>query len=301
MSQSLSLLPQLLLNALTTGSLYALAATGMTLTYISFRVLNFAHGALVMIGAYLFYALTVQVVLPSVLLSAMALVLVGYLCAWFVHRCFFAPFIAIHPVLPCISTLALAMLIEATISMLFGVSVLSLSTEVHDAITLPFQLSLTNVQCFFIVTSIVSLSAIALYVRHSSFGRQLQALAESPTYLAALGVSIAWRQRATLFIAILLAFFAGIFLGFEANLQPLMGSSIMIKACAAMVVSGMTSLYGAILGSFIIAFAESLIVGLDLGVWSIPASYRDTVALVLVLCILLLKPAGLFRNKGRAV
>jgi branched-subunit amino acid ABC-type transport system permease component len=301
MSQSLSLLPQLLLNALTTGSLYALAATGMTLTYISFRVLNFAHGALVMIGAYLFYAFTVQAVLPSVMLTTMALILVGYLCAWFVHRCFFAPFITIHPVLPCISTLALAMLIEATISMVFGVSVLSLSTEVHDAIVLPLQLSLTNLQCFFISTSIVSLSVLTLYIRHSSFGRQLQALAESPTYLAALGVPVMWRQRATLFIAVLLAFFAGIFLGFETNLQPLMGSSIMIKACAAMVVGGMTSLRGAILGAYVIAIAESLIVGLDLGAWSIPASYRDTVALVLVLCILLLKPAGLFRAQGRTV
>jgi branched-chain amino acid transport system permease protein len=205
----------------------------------------------------------------------------------------------VHPILPFVSTLALAILTEASISMIFGVNVLSLSTEMSDLIALPLDLSLTVMQGYFVAVSLMTLCALAFYLNKSLFGKQLLALAESPTYLASLGISIDNRRSVTFFLAVVLAFFAGIFLGFETNLQPMMGSSIMIKAFAAMVLGGMTSLGGAIFGAYLLAIIESLLIGLDFGVFSVPASYRDSVSLVFVMFVLLVRPQGLFAKRGR--
>ena len=141
--------------------------------------------------------------------------------------------------------------------------------------------------------------SLSLYLVYSDFGKQLQALSESPTYLASIGVSVRSRRMVAFFIAVVLAFLSGIFLGFETNLQPLMGSTIMIKAFAAMVLGGMTSLGGAVLGAYLLSTVESLAIGLDFGAFSIPASYRDSISLLFVLFVLLVKPEGIFVKKKR--
>ena len=295
----MSLLPQLLINALITGSIYALAAAGLTLTYVAFRVLNFGHGVLVMSGAYLFYALSIQGGISSIPLLTLALLLGAFIVSFFVDKFFISPFSKLHPVLPFISTLALAILVESSISMIFGVNVLSLTTGMSDLLELPFDLSLTTTQGIFTGCSVLLLVSLSLYLVYSDFGKQLQALSESPTYLASIGVSVRSRRMVAFFIAVVLAFLSGIFLGFETNLQPLMGSTIMIKAFAAMVLGGMTSLGGAVLGAYLLSTVESLAIGLDFGAFSIPASYRDSISLLFVLFVLLVKPEGIFVKKKR--
>ena len=295
------MLLQLLANALITGSLYALAAAGMTLTYIAFRILNFAHGTLIMLGAYLFYFCLGSLQLP-VLLSIFIIALMAALLAPLLRSIFIAPFSKQHALLPFVSTLALSIFLESIVSMIAGVDVRSFPTDQTSNSNLLFSaVYITDIQIQIIVATLSLLLVLALWIRYSPFGVIMRALSEAPTYLYANGCNVVRYQLLIFSAALFLCFLCGYFLGLETNLQPLMGSSIMIKAFAAMIAGGMTSVFGAILAAYFLAIIESLGIGLDMGAFSIPASYRDSISLVIILVVLLVRPNGITAGKGRAV
>jgi branched-chain amino acid transport system permease protein len=293
-----SILPQILVNSLITGSIYALAATGLAITFCSHRVLNFAHGHLIMLGGYLFYffyqilALSIPGAITCTLLAAIPL---GALIA----NLFIDPFVKINPILAFVTTLALSIILEAIISMIFGVNVLSLTTN----FSLPFQFGnifITTTQIF-IITSALLIGAVIFFItKYTVFGARLRALNESPVALSSVGVNSKKIATNTFIISLGLAFIAGICLGFETNIQPMFGSSIMLKAFAAVVVGGLGNIRGAIFGAFLLAIIENMGVGLDLGSFSLPASYRDSFAFVIILIVLLIRPEGIFSTAIRS-
>ena len=97
----------------------------------------------------------------------------------------------------------------------------------------------------------------------------------------------------------LLAAYAGVLVGYETNMQPTMGSAYTIKAFAAMVLGGLGNLWGTVLGSYLLGLVENLSIGLDFGGYSIPAGYKDAFAFMIILCVLLFRPQGLFTRHKR--
>jgi branched-chain amino acid transport system permease protein len=295
----LDIVPQLLVNSIITGSIYALAAAGLCLSFSLLRILNFAHGHLMMVGAYVYLMFSVDkgFGVTGALLSTM--VVIACLGAATV-TIFVNPFVRYSTLLAFVTTLALASMLEAIVSMVFGVNVRSLS--MGDAFT-SWEFGgvfITPIQVVIIVSALAILVTMALIIHGTGFGRQLRALSENGHAAQSIGIRVRKINIGIFIVCTLLAAYAGILVGYETNLQPTMGASYTIKAFAAMILGGLGSIWGTVVGSYILGFVENFAIGLDFGGYSLPAGYKDAFAFVIILLILLVRPQGLFGTARRS-
>jgi branched-chain amino acid transport system permease protein len=294
----MDIVPQLIVNALITGSIYALVAAGFSLTYGILKILNFAHGHVMMTGAYLFYFFSVEMALglPAAALATAASTTVLALITLLI---FILPFERYSQMLPLVTTLALATILESTVSMVFGVNVKSLDSGAAAESLEIGSVFITRLQIGIIISAVGLLSAIAWLMHSTSFGRQVRAMSER--FLAAQALSIRGpRVKLVVFVlGTLLSVYAGVMVGYETNLQPTMGHGYTMKALAAMILGGLGNLWGTILGCYILGFVENFGVGLDFGDYSLPAGYKDAFAYLLILIVLLVRPEGLLSFRRR--
>jgi branched-chain amino acid transport system permease protein len=294
----MDILPQLLVNSLIAGSIYALASSGLSLTYGLLRILNFAHGHVMMVGAYFFYCASSQFGLslfPSALLTIAGTVLLGL----FTLRVFVLPFAKYSFFLAFVTTLALSIMLESIISMVFGVNVKSLTTGVDITSYEIWGVFITPVQILIIISAIVLLSILAFVIHSTIIGRKIRAVSEFSLGAEGVGISSNKINYVAFVIGCLLAAYAGVLVGYETNLQPTMGNAYTIKAFAAMILGGLGNIWGTVIGSFLLGLVENLSIGLDFGPYSVPAGYKDAFAFVIILGVLLIRPQGLFNTKGR--
>jgi branched-subunit amino acid ABC-type transport system permease component len=289
----MEILPQLLVNALITGSIYALASSGLALAYGILRILNFAHGPMMMVGAYTFFFASVQLGF-GVLTSALLTIVLTIIFAAVVLRVFILPFTRYSFMLTLVTTLALSNILEAMISMGFGVNVKSFPLAGGISSIEIWGMYITPVQILIITSAIVLLSSLAFVIHSTSIGRKIRAISEHPHAAESLGIAQKAVSYKVFIIGTLLAAYAGVLVGYETNLQPTMGNAYTIKAFAAMILGGLGNVWGAVIGSYIIGLIENLSIGLDFGPYSIPAGYKDAFAFVIILLMLLFKPQGLF-------
>jgi branched-subunit amino acid ABC-type transport system permease component len=295
----LEIVPQLFVNSLITGSIYALAAAGLCLSFSLLRILNFAHGHLMMVGAYMYLLFSVEkgLALPWALLATM--IVIACIGAWAL-LIFINPFVRFSTLLAFVTTLALASMLEAIISMVFGVNVRSLSAGDGFTSWEVAGVFITPIQVVIIVSAIVILVTMALIIHGTGFGRQLRALAENGHAAQSMGIRVRRINLGIFIVCTLLAAYAGILVGYETNLQPTMGASYTIKAFAAMILGGLGSIWGTVVGSYILGLVENFAIGLDFGGYSLPAGYKDAFAFVIILLILLVRPQGLFGTARRS-
>jgi branched-subunit amino acid ABC-type transport system permease component len=294
-----SILPQLLLNALITGSIYALASSGLALTYGLLRILNFAHGHIMMVGAYTFLFFHVDQemgIATSAICSALFTILLGA----FSLAIFINPFVRASSLLPFITTIALGTMLESLVSMGFGVNVRSFPSAVGGESIEWHGIFVTPLQLFIIASAISILVVIGFIIHGTSIGRKIRALAEHRSAAESMGISSSLITYSVFIVATLLGAYAGILVGYETNIQPTMGGSYSIKAFAAMVLGGLGNIWGTIAGAFILGLVENLSIGLDFWGYSLPAGYKDAFAFIIILAVLLLKPQGLFGSQSRA-
>jgi branched-chain amino acid transport system permease protein len=295
----MEILPQLLLNALIAGSIYALASSGLSLTFGLLRILNFAHGHLMMAGAYAFYFAYITNGC-SLLIATVFTIFVTVILSWLSLQIFVLPFLKYSLFLPFVTTLALSTILESAVSMLFGVNVKSLTTGLEISSIEFWGMYITPTQIVIIVSALVVLFVLGYVTHLTGFGRKIRALSEHEQAAQTIGVSD-WRINFLVFTAgTLLAAFSGVLVGFETNLQPTMGNAYTIKAFAAMILGGLGNIWGTIAGAYILGLIENLSIGLDFWGYSLPAGYKDAFAFVIILGILLFRPQGLFKAASRA-
>lgn len=295
----LSILPQLLVNSLITGSIYALVSAGLALTYGLLRVLNFAHGHIMMVGAYtflLFYGDLELGLFPAIVYTTLSMVLLGGVTL----GVFILPFAKGSALLPFITTIAFGTMLEALISMIFGVNVRSLPSPSASESIEWHGIYVTPLQIFITLSAITILGWLALVVHQTSIGRKLRAIAENRFAAESLGISAKQFIYIACILATLLGAYAGVLIGYETNIQPTMGSSYSIKAFAAMVLGGLGNIWGTIAGAFLLGLVENLSIGLDFWGYSLPAGYKDAFAFIVILGVLLFRPQGLFGTQSRA-
>lgn len=294
----MEILPQLLVNALIAGSIYALASSGLSLTYGLLKILNFAHGHMMMVGVYVFYLFSVMMGFGLVGSAGLTIALT-VLLSFITLKIFIMPFSRLSFILTLVTTLALSNVLESVISMIFGVNVKSLSPGSAAQSIEIYGIYITPIQIVIIASSIILLSLLAFAIHNTSFGRKVRALSEQPEGAESLGVSRARTSMIVYTVGTLLAAYAGILVGYETNMQPTMGTAYTIKAFAAMILGGLGNIWGTIIGSYILGLVENLSIGLDFGGYSIPAGYKDAFAFMIILLVLLFRPQGLFTAKKR--
>lgn len=294
----MDILPQLLVNALIAGSIYALASAGLSLTYGLLRILNFSHGHMMMLGAYIFYFLSVDME-QGLSLAGVGTVLFSVLLSMLVMQIFILPFSKYSLTLTLVSTLALSNMMESIVSMVFGVNVKSMSAGSAAQSMEIGGVYITGLQILIIASALIILCSLAWLIHNTSYGRKIRALSEHPQSAEAIGISQTKVSYAVFAVSVVLAAYAGVLVGYETNMQPTMGSNYTIKAFAAMVMGGLGNLWGTIAGSYILGLVENLSIGLDFGGWSIPAGYKDAFAFAIILLMLLVKPEGMFSRRRR--
>lgn len=290
------MLAQQLINAVSLGGVYALFALGFTLIFGVLGVVNLAHGAVFMLGAYAALQAATLLELPLAGAIAAAMLISGG-AGWLLDKFIFAPLRARRAphLAPMIATIGLAIVLNSAVEGFFGAENLRLPAGLvaDDA------LSLGGVQMTWLELKIVFLAFALMAVlfwclKHTRTGCALRGIAESPKAAALLGIDVEGLFRLTAVVASLLGGVAGVLIALYTHaVFPLMGQPMLHKGIAVVILGGMGDIRGALLGGFFLGFAEVFSVAY------IGSTMRDAVAFGLLFAILLLRPEGLFGKAAR--
>ncbi|KAF0676046.1 branched-chain amino acid ABC transporter permease [Profundibacterium mesophilum] len=276
-----------LLIGLINGSFYALLSLGLAVIFGLLRVINFAHGALYMLGAFAALLLSVYLGLgywPALLLAPLVVGLTGAL----VERSMLSRLYGLDPLYGLLFTFGLALVIEGTFRYFFGASgqPYPQPSLLSGGVNLGFMY-LPIYRGWVIVASFIVCMAVWLLIEKTKLGSYLRAATEDPILVQSFGVNVPLLLTLTYALGAGLAGFAGVLAAPIYQVSPLMGSNLIIIVFAVVVVGGMGSILGAIVTGYLLGIAEGLT-----KVFYPEAS--NIVIFVIMAIVLVLRPAGLF-------
>jgi len=296
---------QILINGLSSGGVYALVALGYTLVFSVLGVINFAQGALFSLGAYLTYllmggAIGVNGLLPGLGLPLalpfwLALPGAGLLTAaasLLVERLAFTPLRrqGAEPLLSLITSLGAGVILVNLLQLLMGAE--GYAIPVQSIAGLPAALAwggarVRTVQLLLLLVSAAAVALLSGWLEGSRSGRALQAVAEDATTARLLGINSDAMIRLAFALSGLLAGLAGGLVGLSVSIPgPYFGIGYGLKGLGVLVLGGLGSVPGAVLGGLVVGLAEALVPPEASG-------YRDAVAFAFLFAVLLLRPQGL--------
>ncbi|WP_071706081.1 branched-chain amino acid ABC transporter permease [Murdochiella vaginalis] len=283
---NLSLFFTQFINGLQTGSIYALVALGYSMVYGIILLLNFAHGDVIMIGAYsLFYAL-VQFHLHPVL-AAMIAVLASTIVGLLIQQIAYRPLLNAPRLSLLITAIGMSFLLQNGAQILFGADAKSLDPLVPGAL----HLGSTSISYAAIVTlfvSVLSMVGLTLLVSRSKRGQAMRAVSEDMDAARLMGIDV---NRTIAFTFLIGSALAGIgavlYVSSYPQVSPTMGSMLGLKAFVAAVLGGIGSLPGAMVGGLLIGVLEVLASAVGLSIW------KDAVVFAILILVLLFKPDGI--------
>jgi branched-chain amino acid transport system permease protein len=281
---------QQIVNGLFLGSIYALFALGYTLVFGVLDILNLAHQAVFMLCAYAALVLVVHLHLP-IFAALPAAVLLGGVLGLVVERVAFRPLRGRSDsnIAGLISSIALATILEAVVSQIFGPDVERFPLGTVPTRTLQVGGAVVSeLQIVIIAIAAAMLLGLTWLLRRTRLGRRIRAVAESPKAARVLGVDVDRVIAASFFLSSALGAAAGVLFGLAFNnVAPDMGRSVELKGLAVIVLGGMGSMPGAALAGLALGLLEVLTVA------TIGSSYRDAVAFGVLFLVLVLRPRGL--------
>jgi len=304
---------QCLLNGLSIGAVYAVFAMGYTLVFSILGIINFAHGAVFTLGAYLTYALSVghfgingllaDVSLPATLPFFPALIvgsLLAGLAGMGVERLAFKPLRdrGADPLLALVSSLGVALIVVNLIQYLVGAEIYSFPADISGNLPMAVifkiggkPVAVRTIQIILFAASLVMLAGLGWFISRTRGGKALLATAENPDTASLLGISVNRFILGTFFISGLLGGLSGTLIGASFGISgPYFGVAYGLKGLAVIVLGGLGSIPGAVAGGLVIGLGEALLPA-DM------SSYKEAVAFVLLFAILLIRPQGLLGGR----
>lgn len=279
---------QQLINGVSLGSIYALIALGYTMIYGIIKLINFAHGDIYMVGAYLgFFAVTVgnMPILPALLISMTVTACLGML----VEKLAYKPLRHAPRISILITAIGVSFFLEYT-SMYFVTPTPRTFPNVIENISFNVAGFIINGQQLLIFSITIILMAILTYiVQKTKLGKAMRAASFDTETAQLMGVDSDKVISMTFCIGSALAAAAGVLVGVYYNtIDPLMGIMPGLKAFVAAVLGGIGILPGAVVGGIILGVIEALVSGF------ISSTFRDAAAFAILILVLLIKPSGLF-------
>jgi branched-chain amino acid transport system permease protein len=288
---------QLLLAAVVTGLLYALVALGLNLIYGTMRLLNVAHGELVMLGGYaVFWLFTLWGVPPPV--GAVVAVVLGAALGWAAYRGIFRAAIG--------STRALEQLEANSLLLFFGLSII-----VQNAATLAFAgdlrgyryldgvievggLAIAGNRLYVFVAAVLACLGTAVLLRASTLGLSVRALIQNRDAAMLVGIDVDRVQLASFCLGFAMAALAGALISSIEHISPFMGFPFTIAAFVVIILGGLGNLAGSLVGGLVLGVLETY------GVALTAPTYQSILIYGVFILVLLWRPQGLFGGKGRA-
>jgi len=321
---------KVLVSGMVLGSIYALGAIGITLIFGILRFAHFAHGDMMTMGGFIAFLLALGatamgivtpvpmgfVVLPIAMVIAAVLAL-G------IDKGFYAPLRqrGAKPVTLLIASIGVTLIIQGLIRLFFGAGSWSFFDygEIKQIIRIDTEfmggtrpITFTEPQLLMVVVTLIAVLALHFFLTRSRLGKAMRAMADNADLAQVSGINTALVVRVTWVIAGALACAAGTMLALDVSLKPDLAFNIVLPIFAAAIVGGLGQSYGAIAGGFLIGFAETLAVfnwaillrpfrdilpfaiPPDLAI--VPTEYKLTVAFVILVVVLLVRPTGIFKG-----
>ncbi|MCM3177130.1 branched-chain amino acid ABC transporter permease [Cytobacillus horneckiae] len=283
-----------LINGLTLGSIYAIVALGFTLVFGVLGIINMAHGEIFMFGAFIGVMITSTLNAPLWVAFAGAIIItaiMGYMLERFALRPLRHKQGVSH-LAPLISTIGVSILLENLSHHLFGAGNHPFRASFAEISFQIGSITVYLVQIVIFVISIVLMITLSFWLGKTKAGKALRATAENLETASLLGVDTKRTITMTVIIASAMGGIAGILVGMAFNsVTPQMGLSMGLKGLAIIILGGMGSVRGAMAGGLILGLAETFIVVYG------DSGYRDAIAFLAIIIILLIRPQGLFGQK----
>ena len=290
-----ALLVTSIVNTIQIGSLYALMALGITLTFSVVKLPNFAHAEYVTVGAYaaLIVSLTGEVN-PLIIMSAAFVV--GALVALVSHLVVYKPLegrnVSLYTLI--LSSFAVGLILRYILFMLADYFNLF-----DTRIRIPLQvilregpLILTNIFAWVVPTSIALVIVLTILLNATALGREMRALANNIGLARVIGIPVERVKSYNWLLVGGLAGVAGALWGLQTAVSPLMGWGAILAVFAAAILGGLSSFSGTILGAYVVAFSENTVM-LFLNVnFGIDLAYKPAIPFIIIIVVLLIRPQG---------
>ena len=291
---------QELVNGITTGALYSLVALGFSMVYGVLKLLNFAHGDVYMIGAYIgFFVIqwfggAAHVSIPVPLLLAIMFLLAAGVTGGLgvaIERFAYRPLRDAPRIAPLITAIGISFFLENAVLLLFGAQYRIYNTPEFISLSSGIRIgsvTIDTVQIMVVLLSVALMAGLQLLVNRTKWGKQVRAVAADREAAEMLGINVNFTISMTFFLGSALAGVAGVMGGLLFNqVTNTIGFIVGLKAFTAAVVGGIGSLPGAMLGGLLIGLAESFTIGY------ISSTYSNLLVFALLIIVMLVRPSGL--------
>jgi branched-chain amino acid transport system permease protein len=281
-----------IVNGLITGSMYALIAAGMTMIFGVLRAINFAHGEYYMLGTFAAWLVIERLDAPYVVAIiagvAVAALIAAVIGRFVMQRLIGAPFQA-----GVLATLGVSLILQNAVILAFGGGYKMFNGGWIEPVQV-LGIGMAQQRIVLIVVAVVVFAALEWMVRATRMGKSIRAVSQNIECCHVNGIDVESVVRRTFMLGTALAALSGILTApVNVSVYGGMGESITLKTFAVIVMGGMGNVRGTLLAGCLLGVVESLVSGL------IGLQYRDSVAFVALLLMLMLRPHGLFSQKAR--
>ena len=278
---------QQLINGLSLGSIYALLALGYTMVYGIIKLINFAHGEIYMMGAFIGYYVTNQFklsLIPTLLISMAICSVLGVLIEFLAYR----PLRKSTRIAALITAIGVSFLIQSLMIYFIGADTRPFPQIIENTNYDLGLFTISKIQLMILTTSIVLMFLLQVIVKYTKMGKAMRAVSVDADAAQLMGINVNHTISFTFAIGSSLAAAGGVLIGLYYNsIDPMMGVAPGLKAFIAAVFGGIGIIPGAALGGFAIGIIETFVSALGF------TAYRDAVVYAILIVVLLVRPAGL--------
>ncbi len=277
------------LNGLAIGAVYTLIALGLTVVFGILGIAHFAHGSVAMFGGYLTFVCSERWGLPFFAAMGLAM-LAGAVMGLLIERLAYRPVRDAPHINAFIIALGLTMMIEGMNLLMFGADQVVIQTPYRGVFNVG-GIAIAQLRVLVILTACVLIGIIALLISRTKTGKSIRAVAQNRQAAVLMGVNVNMVSLVVFAISSALGVSAGALIGALLAIAPGVGEGLAVKGFAVLILGGLGSIPGAIVGGIILGVSEAMAAGF------ISSAYKDVIAFLVMIVVLLFRPEGLLGKR----
>ena len=287
------MLNQLLMYGIATGCIYALVAIGLSLIYNTTRILHIGHGAVYITGAYFLILFLVELKLSLTVSIALSFLCVGLL-GWFMNFLVFEPLEKrkASPMIALLSSVGIYTIIINVISATFGNENKIIRSSIYKTYVFG-EVFLSVYQILQIAVFVIIFPFILYFLHKTMWGRQVRAVRDNKQLALVMGIGVKQIRSSVFVVGSVLAGIAAILYALDVGVNPHMGMAMFLNGAVAMIIGGVGTFSGAVVGAFLISILQSLVI------WQFSSRWVSAVTFALLIIFLIFKPEGIFGARKR--
>jgi branched-chain amino acid transport system permease protein len=280
---------QQLLNGLAIGAVYTVIALGLTVVFGILGIAHFAHGSVAMSGGYLTFLFGEKLGLPFFAGMALAMA-VGAVLGLLIERLAYRPVRDAPHINAFIIALGLTMVFEGLNLLAFGADQVVIQTPYRGVFQVA-GVAVSELRLLVIVTAFTLIGIVAILISRTKTGKAIRAVAQNRNAAILMGVDVNRVSATVFFVSSALGAAAGALVGALLAIAPGVGEGLAVKGFAVLILGGLGSIPGAIVGGVVLGASESLAAGF------ISSAYKDVIAFLVMILVLLFRPEGLLGKR----